>query len=138
MVGISYSGYGGAAFPLWAEQFDTKVRTSGVAIGTQFGFALGGFAPAIAAALAGEGLRNWVPVAAFTSIAGVVAVIASLTMRENYQTPSSTTSERPAATTATCSRRGGYRSSKEIGDVPCREDVRPVADAAWWHAQWRS
>jgi MFS family permease len=86
MVGVAYSGYGGAAFPLWAEQFDTKVRTSGVAVGTQFGFALGGFAPAIAAALAGDGLRNWVPVAAFTSAAAVIAVIAALTMRENYQT----------------------------------------------------
>ena len=45
MVAGFYSGYGGAAFPLWAEQFDTKVRMSGVAVGTQFGFALGGFAP---------------------------------------------------------------------------------------------
>ena len=36
---------------------------SGVAVGTQFGFALGGFAPAIAAALAGPGLQSWVPVA---------------------------------------------------------------------------
>jgi MFS family permease len=86
MVAGFYSGYGGAAFPLWAEQFDTKVRMSGVAVGTQFGFALGGFAPTIAAALAGEGFRNWVPVAAFTSVAAVIAVIAALTMRENYQT----------------------------------------------------
>jgi len=86
MVAGFYSGYGGAAFALWSEQFDTKVRMSGVAVGTQFGFALGGFAPAIAAALAGPKLEDWVPVAAFTSAAALVAVIAALTMRENYKT----------------------------------------------------
>jgi MFS family permease len=86
MVGIFYSGYGGAAFALWTEQFDTKVRMSGVAVGTQFGFALGGFAPAIAAALAGPGLRNWVPVTTFGCAAAVISVIAALTMRETYKT----------------------------------------------------
>ena len=86
MVAIFFSGYGGAALPLWPEQFDTRVRMSGVAVGTQFGFALGGFAPAIAAALAGPGLRNWVPVAALTCGAAVVAAIAGLTMRETYMT----------------------------------------------------
>ena len=86
MVAIFFSGFGGAALPLWPEQFDTRVRMSGVAVGTQFGFALGGFAPAVAAALAGPGLRNWVPVAALTCGAAVVAAIAGLTMRETYKT----------------------------------------------------
>lgn len=87
MVSVLYSGYAGAAFALWNEQFDTKVRMSGVAVGTQFGFALGGFAPSIAAALAGPKLENWGPVAAFTSITAVIAVIAVFTMRETYKTP---------------------------------------------------
>lgn len=87
MVGVFFSGFGGAALPLWPEQFDTRVRMSGVAIGTQFGFAMGGFAPAIAAALAGPGLRDWVPVAAWTCAAAVVSAIAGLTMRETYKTP---------------------------------------------------
>jgi MFS family permease len=87
MVAGFYSGYGGAAFSLWSEQFDTRVRMSGVAIGTQFGFALGGFAPAIAAALAGPELTNWVPVAVFASAAAAVAAIAAGTMPENYKTP---------------------------------------------------
>ena len=86
MVAVFYSGYGGAAFALWSEQFDTRVRMSGVAVGTQFGFALGGFAPAIAAALAGPKLDNWVPVAAFTSVAALIATVAALTMRETYKT----------------------------------------------------
>ena len=87
MVAVCYAGYGGAAFALWNEQFDTKVRMSGVAIGTQFGYALGGFAPSIAAALAGPKLANWVPVAMFSSATSVLAVIAVLTMRETYRTP---------------------------------------------------
>jgi hypothetical protein len=60
---------------------------SGVAVGTQFGFALGGFAPTIAAALAGPNLTDWVPVAIFASATAVVATIAVLTMRETYKTP---------------------------------------------------
>lgn len=87
MVAVCYAGYGGAAFALWNEQFDTKVRMSGVAIGTQFGYALGGFAPSIAAALAGPKLANWVPVAMFSSATSVLAVIAVLAMRETYRTP---------------------------------------------------
>jgi MFS family permease len=87
MVAVCYSGYAGAAFALWNEQFETKIRMSGVAVGTQFGFALGGFAPAIAAALAGAGLKSWVPVAVFASATAVVAVIAVALMRETYKVP---------------------------------------------------
>jgi MFS family permease len=87
MVSICYSGYAGSAFALWNEQFDTKVRMSGVAVGTQFGFALGGFAPAIAAALAGPKLTDWVPVAVFGSVTAVIALLSVLTMRETYRTP---------------------------------------------------
>ena len=85
--GIVYSAYSGAAFALWNEQFDTRVRMSGVAVGTQFGFALGGFAPTIAAALAGPKLENWVPVAMLGSGAALIAAIAALTMRETYRVP---------------------------------------------------
>ena len=85
--GIVYSAYSGAAFALWNEQFDTRVRMSGVAVGTQFGFALGGFAPTIAAALAGPKLENWVPVAMLGSGAALIGAIAALTMRETYRVP---------------------------------------------------
>ena len=86
MVVICYSGYAGTAFAMYNEQFSTQVRMSGVAVGTQFGFALGGFAPAIAAALAGDGLQSWVPVAIFACATAVVAAIAAAFMRETYKT----------------------------------------------------
>ena len=85
--GIVYSAYSGAAFALWNEQFDTRVRMSGVAVGTQFGFALGGFAPTIAAALAGSKLENWIPVAILGSGAALIGAIAAFTMRETYRVP---------------------------------------------------
>ena len=81
-----YPAYGGVGFPLFGEQFSTRVRMPGVAVGTQFGFALGGFAPSIAAILAGPTLATWVPVAIFGCAASLVATIAGLTMRETYRT----------------------------------------------------
>lgn len=67
--------------------FDTKVRLSGMAIGTQIGFALGGFAPAISAAIMGSGPNGWVPVAILTSATAVVAALSVMTARETYLTP---------------------------------------------------
>jgi MFS family permease len=85
LSGIVYSAYGGAGLAVFSEQFETRVRMSGMAIGTQFGFALGGFAPTIAAALAGPGLANWVPVAIFCCVCGLVATVTVLTMRETFR-----------------------------------------------------
>ena len=45
LSGIVYPAHGGVGFALFGEQFSTKVRTSGVAVGTEFGIARGGFAP---------------------------------------------------------------------------------------------
>ena len=87
LLNVVYSAYGGAGLGLFSEQFETRVRLSGMAIGTQFGFALGGFAPTIAAALAGDKLENWVPVAVFTCVCAAVAAVSSVFMRETYQTP---------------------------------------------------
>lgn len=67
--------------------FDTRVRLSGMAIGTQLGFALGGFAPTISAAILGTGPTGWIPVAAFTTGAAVVSAISAFTARETYRVP---------------------------------------------------
>jgi MFS family permease len=86
MSGITYSASNGVWPAFYAEMFDTRVRLSGMAIGTQIGFAIGGFAPAVAAALQGSGPGGWVPVAVLTLAACVVAAIAAWTARETYQT----------------------------------------------------
>jgi MFS family permease len=85
MSGIVYSAPNGVWPAFYAEMFDTRVRLSGMAIGTQIGFALAGFAPAIAAALQGTGPTAWLPVALLTAGACVVAAIAAWTARETHK-----------------------------------------------------
>ena len=65
MSGVVYSAQNGVWPALYGEMFPTRVRLSGMAIGTQIGFAIGGFAPTAAAAIAGGGAAGWVPVAAY-------------------------------------------------------------------------
>jgi MFS family permease len=87
MSGIVYSAQNAIWPSLFGEMFPTRVRLSGMAIGTQIGFALGGLAPTVATAIAGDGLGGWVPVAAMTLGASVLAAIAIATARETYDVP---------------------------------------------------
>ena len=87
LSGIVYSASNGVWPALYGEMFDTRVRLSGMAIGTQIGFALGGFAPTISAALLGAGPNGWVPIAAFTSVTAVIAAVSAATASETYRTP---------------------------------------------------
>ena len=45
MSGVVYSAFNGVQPAFYGEMFPTRVRLSGMAIGTQIGYALGGFAP---------------------------------------------------------------------------------------------
>lgn len=87
MSGIVYSAQNAIWPALFGEMFPTRVRLSGVAIGTQIGFALGGLAPTLASAIAGKGADGWVPVAALVLATGVLAAVAVMTARETYNTP---------------------------------------------------
>lgn len=88
---VLMAGFYGAANAIWpafyAEMFSSRVRYSGMAIGTQVGFALAGFAPTIATALRGADPQNWVPVAVFTAICALLSAAAAYTARENYRIP---------------------------------------------------
>jgi MFS family permease len=74
MQGVVYSGLNSVWPSFYGEMFPTKVRLSGMALGTQIGFALGGFAPTIAAGLAGNGKNGWMPV--YLMVLGVTVVVA--------------------------------------------------------------
>jgi MFS family permease len=82
MSGVVYSAQNGIWPALYGEMFPTRVRLSGMAIGTQIGFALGGLAPTVADAIAGKGISGWVPVAALTLACSIVAAIAIASARE--------------------------------------------------------
>jgi hypothetical protein len=86
MSGVVYSAMNGIQPSLYGEMLPMRVRLSGMAIGTQIGFAIGGFAPTAAAALDGDG-TNWVPVAAYVLVSSVIAAIAVMTARETYDIP---------------------------------------------------
>jgi MFS family permease len=85
--GVTYSAANGIWPSLYGEMFDTRVRYSGTAIGTQIGFALGGFSPLIAAAIVGDGPSGWWPVAILTAVAATVAGLCALTARETAHVP---------------------------------------------------
>jgi MFS family permease len=84
MSGVVYSAFNGVQPAFYGEMFPTKVRLSGMAIGTQIGYAIGGFAPTVAAAIDGSG---WVPVALLALAGSVIAAIAALTNRETCRVP---------------------------------------------------
>lgn len=87
-LGIICNGFfystANAAWPsFFAEMFPNRVRVSGLAVGTQIGFALSGaIAPIIATALAGTDVTQWVGPAVFAIALGVVATAAALTAKE--------------------------------------------------------
>ncbi|QDG65221.1 MHS family MFS transporter [Pseudarthrobacter sp. NIBRBAC000502772] len=87
MSGVLYSASTGVFPAFYGEMFPASVRLSGMAIGTQIGFAIAGFGPSIAAAIAGPGTSGWVPVAVMVLVGCVIASIAAATAKETYKIP---------------------------------------------------
>jgi MFS family permease len=87
MSGLIYSAMNGIQPSLYGEMFPTRVRLSGMAIGTQIGFAIGGFGPTAAAAIEGDGPNGWVPVATYVLVSSLIAAAAVATTRETFKVP---------------------------------------------------
>jgi MFS family permease len=87
MSGVVYSAMNGIQPALYGEMFPTRVRLSGTAIGTQIGFAIGGFAPTAAAAIDGDGPAGWVPVAIYVLVSSLIAAAAVATTTETFRVP---------------------------------------------------
>ncbi|MFJ7996003.1 MFS transporter [Streptomyces sp. NPDC096310] len=105
--GVVYSAANGIWPSLYGEMFSTRVRLSGMAIGTQIGFAVAGFAVSFAARIAGPDGDNWLGVAIFTAAFCVLSSLAVLTGRETFKVPTTelgtrrkTAPERSRATTS--------------------------------------
>ncbi|MFJ6064586.1 MFS transporter [Streptomyces tendae] len=105
--GVVYSAANGVWPAFYGEMFSTRVRLSGVAIGTQIGFAVAGFAVTFAAQIAGPDGDDWVAVAMFTAALCVPPVIAALSARESHKVP-----------------------TEELGGQARREAVRPESVTA--------
>ncbi|MGW8380866.1 MFS transporter [Streptomyces sp. ODS28] len=85
--GVVYSAANGIWPAFYGEMFSTRVRLSGMAVGTQIGFAVSGFAVTFAEQIAGPKGDNWTGVAAFTAAVCAVCAIAVATARETYRVP---------------------------------------------------
>ncbi|WP_053747349.1 MFS transporter [Streptomyces sp. MMG1533] len=92
--GVVYSAANGVWPSFYGEMFSTRVRLSGMAIGTQIGFAVAGFAVTFAAQIAGPNGDDWSAVALFTAALCVPPVIAALTARETHKVPTEQLGER--------------------------------------------
>jgi MFS family permease len=71
----------------YGEMFSTEVRFSGLAIGTQLGFLMAGFAPAIVTAFNGVREGGWVVIGLFTAVICLIAAGSALTARETKDVP---------------------------------------------------
>ncbi len=88
---VTFSFGYAAANAVWpsfyGEMFSTRVRFSGMAIGTQIGFMMAGFAPTIVTALGGVAEGGWVVSSIFTAVIALVATASALTARETRDVP---------------------------------------------------
>ncbi|GLH81930.1 MFS transporter [Bradyrhizobium sp. SSBR45G] len=84
LSGIIYAAPNAIWPSFYAEMFDTRVRYSGTAIGTQLGFLAAGFTPVISQSVLGDGPTGWMPVAIFIAIACVISAAAAATARETH------------------------------------------------------
>jgi MFS family permease len=87
VFGLGNSATGGVWPAFYGEMFPARVRLSGTAVGTQIGFAVAGFAPSIAAAVAGGDGSNWVAVASVVAVVCVINAVAVGTGRDYVHTP---------------------------------------------------
>jgi MFS family permease len=85
LVGVAYSAANGVWPSLYGEMFSTKVRLSGVAIGTQVGFMLAAQAPALAAFLIRRSPSDWTPVAVLVSVSCGISALVVFLSRETSQ-----------------------------------------------------
>ncbi|MGI5290152.1 MFS transporter [Nonomuraea polychroma] len=87
MFGIVHSATSAVWPSFYGEMFTTRVRLSGMAIGTQIGFAIAGFAPTVATAVAGTGPESWLGVSIITAVLCLINVAAVATAKETYRVP---------------------------------------------------
>lgn len=85
LSGVVYAAPNAIWPSFYAEMFETRVRYSGTAIGTQLGFLAAGFTPLVSASVVGEGPTGWIPVAIFVAGCCVISAAAAATARETHK-----------------------------------------------------
>ncbi|MDN5860719.1 MAG: MHS family MFS transporter [Pseudonocardia sp.] len=99
VVGVAAVGANGTGAAFYSEMFPTRVRYIGMALGTQLGFIVAGFAPAIMTAIDAS-TDGWFMVALFAAVCMFLAAGSSLTARESNRTTLDKLGEKDAVGTA--------------------------------------
>ncbi len=87
ITGGSYAATNGLYTGWFAEQFNVRVRYTGLAVALQVGILIAGFSPAIGTALVGGNINNWHIASLVVLVGVVIAVIGAFLARETYKTP---------------------------------------------------
>lgn len=84
---VFYAMLNGLWPAFFTEMFAAPVRYTGFAIGTQLGFLIAGFSPAIAYSVMNEGPLGWIPVALFAGACLGISAVTALTAKETHRVP---------------------------------------------------
>ena len=100
LLGVVSSAANAIQPSFYGEMFRTSVRMSGMAIGTQIGYALSGFSATLAAWIAGPQGTGWGGVAIMAVVLLLIPAGAALTARETFRVPTAELGLRPELRTA--------------------------------------
>ncbi|HJF13462.1 MAG TPA: MHS family MFS transporter [Enteractinococcus helveticum] len=87
ITGGSYAATNGIYTSWFAEQFNGKVRYTGLAVSLQVGILIAGFSPALGTALVDGDITKWGIAATVVSVGIGIVLIGAIFARETYQTP---------------------------------------------------
>jgi MFS family permease len=113
MFGVVYTATSAVWPAFYGEMFPARVRLSGMALGTQLGFAFAGFVPTIIASWFGSGHGSWVGAGFVTVALCVVNIVAVVTGRETYRVPTAELGRR-APSGAASTRVGAQRAGTTV------------------------
>jgi MFS family permease len=128
--GVVYSAANGVWPVFYGEMFSARVRLSGMAVGTQIGFAIAGFAVSFASAIAGPNGNDWPAVAGFTAVLCVISSVAALTARETFRIP---TEELGSTTHSTTTHSTTTHSTAPAGSADAGHRTAAGADSTKEH-----
>lgn len=87
LSGVAYSAANGVWPALYGELFCTRIRLSGMAIGTQIGFMLAAQAPAVATLLIQQSPVDWSPAPLLVNACCAVSALVVFFFPETFQSP---------------------------------------------------
>lgn len=86
ITGGSYAATNGIYTSWFAEQFNVRVRYTGLAVALQVGILVAGFSPAIGTLLVDGDVKNWKVASMVVVVGAAIAIVGAVFARETYKT----------------------------------------------------